>query len=151
MRARTARTWREGGRTRTNTYTPRGQLETSTDLGGNKWTNKYDQVSGALTNILSPTGESLFYTYDELDNRKAIRFPDGNWLTNWFDAANRLATNRLPSGVTVSYKYDFAGRIIDAMESPCSIVEVGRAPRVVGHHCHSVGQIVLKGVRFANG
>ncbi len=101
----------EGGRTRTNTYTPRGQLETSTDLGGNQWINQYDQVSGALTNILSPTGESLFYTYDELDNRKAFRFPDGNWLTSSFDAANRLATNQLPSGITVSYQYDFAGRI----------------------------------------
>jgi RHS repeat-associated protein len=101
----------EGGRTRTNTYTARGQLETSTDLGGNKWINKYDTVSGALTNILSPTGESLFYTYDELDNRKTIQFPDGNWLINWFDAANRLASNSLPSGVRVHYQYDFAGRI----------------------------------------
>jgi RHS repeat-associated protein len=57
--------------------------------------------------------ENLFYTYDELDNRKAIRFPDGNWLTSTFDAANRLATNQLPSGVTVSYQYDFAGRIMN--------------------------------------
>ncbi len=60
---------------------------------------------------MSPTSESLFYTYDELDNRKTIRFPDGNWLTNWFDAAKRLASNRLPSGVTVSYQYDSAGRL----------------------------------------
>jgi RHS repeat-associated protein len=101
----------EGGRTRTYTYTDLGQLLTATDLGGNTWTNQYHLDSGALTNVLSPTGESLSYTYDSLDNVKTIRFGDGHYLTNFYDDANRLSSNALPGGAIVSMLYDQAGRL----------------------------------------
>ena len=53
----------EGGRVRRFAYTDLGQLERATDLSGvTWWTNHYDPDTGALTNILSPTGETLSYT-----------------------------------------------------------------------------------------
>jgi len=102
----------EGGRTRQYAYTELGQLSRATDLSGSTWwTNQYDSSSGTLTNILSPTGETLSYAYDNLDNVKTVRFGDGNFLTNYYNAENRLASNTLPSGVAVALKYDFAGRL----------------------------------------
>src|SRR5205823_5811591 len=68
----------EGGRVRRFAYTDLGQLERATDLSGSTWwTNQYDLDTGALTNALSPTGETLGYTYDDLDNVQTIRFGDG--------------------------------------------------------------------------
>jgi len=102
----------EGGRTRHYAYTELGQLSRATDLSGSIWwTNQYDSSSGALTNVVSPTGETLSYGYDNLDNLKTIRFGDGNYLTNYYNAENRLASNTLPSGATMALKYDFAGRL----------------------------------------
>lgn len=102
----------EGGRTRRYDYNDDGQLYRATDLSGATWwTNQFDATSGALTNVVSPTGETLGYTYDDLDNVKAIRFGDGNSLTNFYDATNRLNGARLPSGTLVTNFYDFAGRL----------------------------------------
>ncbi len=102
----------EGGRTRHLGYTAVGQLAQATDLSGTVWwTNQYDPQSGGLTNVLSPTGESLSYVYDNLDNLARIRFGDGNYLTNYYNTANELSGVRLPSGVNLTNSYDFAGRL----------------------------------------
>lgn len=102
----------EGGQTRYYTYTSVGQLWQATDLSGTDWwTNQYDASSGDLTNVLSPMGESLGYTYDDLDNVAAMQFADGNWLTNYYDSANRLSGVRLPTGICLTNLYDFAGRL----------------------------------------
>ncbi len=101
----------EGGRVRSYAYTDLGQLLTATDLGGNLWTNQYDLDTGALTNVLSPTSEKLTYSYDDLDNVKTIRFGDGNYLTNYYNAENRLNGARLPSGVYLTNFFDEAGRL----------------------------------------
>jgi YD repeat-containing protein len=42
---------------------------------------------------------------------KTIRFGDGNYLTNFYNAENRLNGIRLPSGVLLTNHYDFAGRL----------------------------------------
>ena len=102
----------EGGRTRQYDYTALGQLSRATDLSGAVWwTNQFDLNTGALTNVVSPTGETNSYTYDSLDNVKTIRFSDGNYMTNFFNAENRLNGVRLPSGVALTNGYDFAGRL----------------------------------------
>jgi RHS repeat-associated protein len=107
----------EGGRTRSYTYTDFGQLLTASDLGGNLWTNQYDPDSGALTNVLSPTGETLSYTFDSLDNVKTIRYGDGHYLTNFYNEANRVSSNALPSGAILSFSYDEAGRLTNRTSS----------------------------------
>ncbi len=102
----------EGGRTRQYEYTELGQLRRATDLSGVIWwTNQFDPNTGALTNVLSPTGETNFYIHDELDNVKAIGFADGNWLTNFYNEQNRLSGARLPSGTLLTKFYDFASRL----------------------------------------
>jgi RHS repeat-associated protein len=102
----------EGNRTRRYEYTEDGQLYRTTDLSGATWwTNQYDADTGALTNVLSPTGETLGYAYDDLDNVAAIRFGDGNWLTNFYSAENRLSGMRLASGTLLTNFFDFAGRL----------------------------------------
>ena len=107
-----ATTTDEGGRTRRFGYTSIGQLMRATDLGGAVWwTNQFDGDTGALTNLVSPTGESLTYTYDDLDNVKTIRFADGFYLTNFYNAENRLSGVVLPTGVALTNSYDFAGRL----------------------------------------
>lgn len=69
----------EGGRMRQYDYTSLGQLYRATDLSGSTWwTNEFDLNTGALTNVVSPTGEAISYAYDALDNVKTIRFSDGN-------------------------------------------------------------------------
>jgi RHS repeat-associated protein len=108
----------EGGRLRQFGYTALGQLERATDLGGNWFTNQYDADSGALTNVLGPTGERLAYVYDDLDNVKAIGFGDGNWLTNFYSTGtNRLMGVRFPSGATNALAYDSAGRLMSKVSS----------------------------------
>jgi len=101
----------EGGRTRRYAYTDFGQLHRATDLSGATWwTNQFDLDSGALTNVLSPTGAKLSYFYDDLDNVKALIFADGGALTNFYDSANRMNGARLPSGTLLTNFFDFAGR-----------------------------------------
>ena len=108
----------EGGRVRQFGYTTLGQLERATDLGGNWFTNQYDADSGALTNVLGPTGERLAYVYDDLDNVKAVGFGDGNWLTNFYSTGtNRLTGVRFPSGATNALAYDSAGRLAGKVSS----------------------------------
>jgi RHS repeat-associated protein len=105
----------EGNRTRRYDYDDLGRLYRATDLSGATWwTNHFDAESGALTNVLSPTGETLGYTYDNLDNVKSIRFGDGNSLTNFYNEENRLSGVRLPSGVAVTNFYDSAGRLTNS-------------------------------------
>ncbi|MCO5053375.1 MAG: hypothetical protein M9920_13880 [Verrucomicrobiae bacterium] len=102
----------EGNRTRRYDYDSLGRLYRATDLSGATWwTNQFDAETGALTNVLSPTGETLSYTYDDLDNVKSIRFGDGNSLTNFYNEENRLSGVRLPTGVALTNHYDFAGRL----------------------------------------
>lgn len=102
----------EGGRKRRFDYTALGQLFRSTDLSGSTWwTNQYHSGNGTLTNVHGPTGETLSYSYDERENLKTIRFGDGNYLTNYFNAENRLASNALPSGVKVFYQYNSTGKL----------------------------------------
>jgi RHS repeat-associated protein len=107
----------EGGRTRNFGYTPLGQLERASDLSGIWYTNQHDSASGQLTNVLGPTGESLSYVYDNLGNVKATRFGDGNWLTNYYNAQNNVASNALPNGISIHHQYDGAGRLTNSISS----------------------------------
>lgn len=108
----------QGGRTRNFGYTSLGQLERASDLSGSTyWTNRYSSTNGTLLEIVSPTRETNSFTYDQLHNQKTIRFSDGNWLTNYFNAGNRLSSNSLPSGTVVHYQYDFAGRLTNRFSS----------------------------------
>ena len=53
----------EGNRTRRYDYDDLGRLYRATDLSGATWwTNQFEAESGTLTNVLSPTGETLGYT-----------------------------------------------------------------------------------------
>lgn len=108
----------EGGRTRRYDYDTLGRLYRATDLSGATWwTNQFNPDTGALTNVLSPTGETNSYTYDSLDNVKTIQFSDGNYMTNFYNAENRLNGVRLPSGVALTNAYDFAGRLTNRNSS----------------------------------
>jgi len=102
----------EGNRTRRYDYDSLGRLFRATDLSGATWwTNQFDPTNGALIAVISPTAETNAYVYDDLDNVKAMRFSDNNWLTNFYNLENRLSGVRLPSGVMLTNHYDFAGRL----------------------------------------
>jgi len=108
------------GRTRNFSYTDLGQVLWATDLGGTNfggmWTNVYAS-DGALLGVVSPTGETNSFIYDELDNLRTNKFSDGYQLVNFYDAANRLASNNLPSGAVVQYRHDDAGRLTNRFSS----------------------------------
>ena len=60
-------------------------LERASDLSGvNYWTNRYSSTDGSLLEIISPTGETNSFAYDELDNVKTNRFSDGNLAGVYF-------------------------------------------------------------------
>jgi RHS repeat-associated protein len=101
----------EGGRVRSFGYTGIGQLQWASDLGGTKWTNVYDTANGALLSVKSPTGATLSFAYDALDNVKTVTYPDAGVLTNFYDAANRVNGVGLPSGLRVTNAFDAAGRL----------------------------------------
>ncbi|HWQ92087.1 MAG TPA: RHS repeat-associated core domain-containing protein [Clostridia bacterium] len=102
----------EGSRTRRYDYDSLGRLCRATDLSGTIWwTNEFNPTNGALIAVISPTGETNAYTYDDLDNVKTIQFSDGNYLTNFYNQENRLSGVRLPSGALLTNFYDFAGRL----------------------------------------
>jgi RHS repeat-associated protein len=124
----------EGNRTRRYEYTEDGQLYRATDLSGSTWwTNQFDADTGALTNVLSPTGETLGYTYDDLDNVATIRFGDGNWLTNFYSAENRLSGLRLPSGTLLTNFFDFAGRLTNRQAKVSGVVTETASFEYNGH------------------
>lgn len=102
----------EGGNTRHFGYTDFGKVARASDLsGGIFWTNHHDESTGLLTNLVSPTGEQVIFTYDDDEFPKTIRFADGHYLTNFYNALNLLSSNTLPSGEAVSYFYDEAQRL----------------------------------------
>ncbi len=101
----------EGGRVRSFGYTGIGQLQWASDLGGNKWTIVFDAANGALLSVKSPSGATLSFSYDALDNVKTVTYPDAGVLTNFYDAANRVNGVGLPSGLRVTNAFDAAGRL----------------------------------------
>jgi len=106
------------GRDRDFTYDSEGRLWKATDLGNNTYTYTYGD--DGLELIESPTSqtnsgnikETLRYGYDALGNLNKVTYGDGKIKQmNYRSNDNRLGTTTLPSGETITYDYDEAGRI----------------------------------------
>ncbi|WP_236796666.1 RHS repeat-associated core domain-containing protein, partial [Amycolatopsis sp. GM8] len=72
----------------TQTYTPQGQVATSTDPNGNVWASSYDMLGNKIHAVDPGTGTTN-YTYD---------------------IANQLSTSTDARGQTLAYTYDNLGR-----------------------------------------
>ena len=111
----------------------RTNLIGTTDKAGKATTFEYDSLD-RLTKVIYPNGHTVQYGYDAVSNRTSITYPN-NWMvsysydwadrltrvTGWnnnntlymYDAAgNLILTNNLPYGITTSYSYDNADRLI---------------------------------------
>ncbi|WP_249070105.1 RHS repeat domain-containing protein [Argonema antarcticum] len=106
------------GRDRDFTYDSEGRLWKATDLANNTYTYTYGD--DGLELIESPTSqtnsgnikETLRYGYDALGNLNKVTYGDGKIKQmDYRDNDNRLGTTTLPSGETITYDYDEAGRI----------------------------------------
>jgi RHS repeat-associated protein len=100
-----------GGNDRKYTYDSFGRMKTSTDLGDGVY--GYSYTDKGLSQITSPTGETLKYEYDSLGNLKKTINGDGSAVTNSYNASdNRLAKTTLASGDEITFQYDSAGKVI---------------------------------------
>jgi YD repeat-containing protein len=100
----------EGIRDRTYTYDELGRLKTATDLGNSVYSYSYGD--NGLSQITSPTGETLKYGYDAvMGNLTSVTYGDGTTKQmSYRTQDNRLGTVTLQSGETIAYTYDTAGR-----------------------------------------
>jgi YD repeat-containing protein len=100
-----------GGNDRKYTYDSFGRITSATDLGDGVY--GYSYSDDGLSQITSPTGETLRYEYDDLGNLKRTINGDGSAVTNSYNASdNRLAKTTLASGDEIAFTYDSAGRVI---------------------------------------
>jgi RHS repeat-associated protein len=106
------------GRDRIFTYDELGRLQTATDLGNEIYTYSYGQ--NGIDLIQSPLSittsgevrETLAYGYDDLGNLNRVTYGDGSSkLMSYLPTDNHLGTMTLPSGETIEYEYDEAGRV----------------------------------------
>ena len=99
-----------GGNDRTYTYDELGRLKTATDLGDSVYSYSYGD--NGLSQIMSPTGETLQYGYDAvMGNLTSVTYGDGTTKQmSYRTQDNRLGTVTLQSGETITYTYDTAGR-----------------------------------------
>ena len=99
-----------GGNDRAYTYDELGRLKTATDLGNSVYSYSYGDHG--LSQITSPTGETLKYGYDAvMGNLTSVTYGDGTTKQmSYRPQDNRLGTVTLQSGETIAYTYDTAGR-----------------------------------------
>jgi YD repeat-containing protein len=107
-----------GGNDRDFTYDQFGRLKTATDLGSNIYSYTYGEDGLALIespNSITSSGtikEKLRYEYDDLGNLAKVIYGDGTFKQMVYRPTdNRLASVILPSGETINYEYDNAGRV----------------------------------------
>jgi YD repeat-containing protein len=92
--------------------------KTSMDLGDGVY--GYSYTDKGLSQITSPTGETVKYEYDSLGNLKKTIASDGSAVTNSYNATdNRLAKTTLASGDEITFQYDSAGRIVSQSATKC--------------------------------
>lgn len=67
-----------------------------------------------LTSVIDPSNRITKYTMDAFANRTATESPDTGIATVTFDDSGRVATRKDARSSIINYKYDPAGRIIEA-------------------------------------
>jgi YD repeat-containing protein len=98
-----------GGNDRKFTYDDLGRLKTVTDLGDTVYTYHYGE--SGLEQVTGPNQATLLSYQYENGNLKKIIYPDGGEKEFIYNSVtNHLEQMKLPSGVTVTYEYDSAGR-----------------------------------------
>ena len=104
----------QAGRIRNYTYDEGGDIQTSTDLGGNLYTHILED---SKVMHIGPTGEKLVNEYDVFGRLLKVTFPDeGEKIFN-FNSEGDLSSESFPDGTSVSYEYDSGGRLAERRPS----------------------------------
>ncbi len=102
------------GQNETYTYTPTGQLDTVVDSRGT--TNyDYDYLDRPVL-VTQPGGNSVAYSYDDVDNRTGMTVTVGatqQTTTYAYDGVNRLDTLTAPEGDVSTFAYNPVGQMTD--------------------------------------
>ena len=104
------------GARRASGYDAASQLTSNTDASGRRTEHSYDPA-GNRTQTLLPDGRVIGYVYDALNRLTRTDFPDGSSHTVTYRTDNRKATETDARGVTTTYGYDAAGRLVSVVQS----------------------------------
>ncbi|MEI8413113.1 MULTISPECIES: LamG-like jellyroll fold domain-containing protein [unclassified Kribbella] len=97
------------------TYTPNGDVESTTDPLGAVKKFTYDDLDRVVTSTdveRKPTAGNFVtrLTYDDMDNIVKAQAPSGATATNTYDTLGQLTQSSDPNGVLTKLGYDYAGR-----------------------------------------
>ncbi|MGC1123219.1 MAG: RHS repeat-associated core domain-containing protein [Candidatus Methanofastidiosia archaeon] len=100
--------------TESYTYNYNSLISTATDAGNDTYSFSYD-ILGRCTQITSPDSVSVYYVYDDTNNKATFTNARGYDTVHWFDWLNRLkkveeeyATD---SFAVTTYQYDQTGHL----------------------------------------
>jgi RHS repeat-associated protein len=103
------------GQRATMEYDAAGRQTASVDASGVRTTSRYDENGNRIAT--SVAGRTTTFTYDALNRLTRTEWPDGSSHTSIYRPDNRKASETDARGVTTSYGYDAAGRLISVAQS----------------------------------
>lgn len=132
------------------TYTPNGDVESTTDPLGAVKKYTYDDLDRLVTSTeveRKPVAGNFVtrLTYDDLDNVVKAEAPSGAAVTNAYDSLGQLIRSTDPNGVLTQLGYDYAGRQVrssDAM-GRSSIATYDRAGQLVASKTLNSSNVAL--------
>jgi RHS repeat-associated protein len=107
-----------------HTYTPQGQVATTTDPLGNVTSDTYDAF-GRVTRVTYADGSSERFQYDLAGNQIAVIDGNGHETDTLYDAMNRPILITDPLGNQTHFSYDLAGNLVtetDALNNTTTYV-----------------------------
>ena len=112
-------------------YTPNGLLQTEKDANGNLTTLDYDGLDRlsetqfpAASGGGSSTTDVEQYGYDNDDNRTTLVTRDGQTITYFYDALNRVKQKDWPNGTDFYYTYNLQDQKLTAQSGSSEVTDV---------------------------
>lgn len=88
-----------------------GRRTSITNALGQVTINKFDAV-GNLVQMIDALGRTNFFSYDALNRRSGVTFPDWTFQSTFYDALSRRIAETDQSGNTTWFGYDALGRLL---------------------------------------
>ncbi len=97
----------------TFSYDPNGRLISVGDSNERELSYQYDAI-GKKTQVITPEGKPITYTYDATNRLTGIDFWEGTFAF-LYDSAGRRTELTYPNGVLTTYSHDKAGRLLELL------------------------------------
>lgn len=128
------------------TYTPNGNIASTTNGAGVKTTNTYDGFDRlAITSY--PTGTNEVYNYNDAGKITNRRLRDGRTISFTYDSLNRVLNKSFPAGGSrpIYYSYNLVGQLtaarFDSFSGDGVLIDWDALGRPVANYSLSAGKV----------